>query len=45
MSKTKKPFTSIKPEEPKVLKELKQTKEQLSVYGRIKQFFNKLNQV
>jgi hypothetical protein len=45
MSNKKKPFTSIKPKESEVLKELKQTKEQLSVYGRIKQFFNKLNQV
>jgi hypothetical protein len=45
MSNKKKPFTSIKPVENESFKELKQTKDQLSIYGKIKQFFNKLNRI
>jgi hypothetical protein len=43
MGRPKKVIIPIKPEEPKDLKTYKKVKQQLSVYDKIKQFFNQLN--
>lgn len=43
MARPKKVIIPIKPEEPKDLKTYKQVKKQLSVYDRLKQFFNQFN--
>jgi hypothetical protein len=43
MARPKKVIIPSKPEEPEDLKTYKKVKQQLSVYDKIKQFFNQLN--
>jgi hypothetical protein len=43
MNRPKKVIIPIKPEESNDLKTYKKVKQQLSVYDKIKQFFNQLN--
>lgn len=43
MARPKKVIIPIKPEEPSNLSAYKQVKKQLSVYDRLKQFFNQFN--